>query len=165
MRIEDKERRIEVSCRSLIIQVRRIIPGAPDMRFLGMGESIGPMRVFKNEAQPWGGIQPPPASRSRAQVQERAGRSTPLSSSTMSSHRLFLDRVGRHQSPSPLYRLSHTNMPHLKPRAKHDISTLPGTRHFYFALTTRQLSIAVSTTNAVRYKTLLDWRHHFAAPT
>ena len=34
----------------------------------------------------------------------RAGRSTPFPSSAMSSGRLFLDRVGRHQSPSPLHR-------------------------------------------------------------
>jgi len=50
------------------------------------------------------GIQPSPAGRSRAQVKERVGRTTLLSSSAMSSGRLFLDRVGRHQSPSPLHR-------------------------------------------------------------
>src|SRR5215475_13775610 len=40
----------------------------------------------------------------RAQVKERVGRTTLFSSSAMSSGRLFLDRVGRHQSPSPLHR-------------------------------------------------------------
>jgi hypothetical protein len=50
------------------------------------------------------GIQPPPAGRPRAQVKERVGRTTLFSSSAMSSGRLFLDRVGRHQSPSPLHR-------------------------------------------------------------
>jgi hypothetical protein len=35
---------------------------------------------------------------------ERVGRTTLFSSSAMSSGRLFLDRVGRHQSPSPLHR-------------------------------------------------------------
>src|SRR5215471_4578035 len=40
----------------------------------------------------------------RAQVKERVGRTTLLSSSAMSSGRLFLDRVGRHQCPSPLHR-------------------------------------------------------------
>src|SRR5579885_2447920 len=38
------------------------------------------------------------------QVKERVGRTTLFSSSAMSSGRLFLDRVGRHQSPSPLHR-------------------------------------------------------------
>ncbi len=38
------------------------------------------------------------------QAKERVGRTTLFSSSAMSSGRLFLDRVGRHQSPSPLHR-------------------------------------------------------------
>src|SRR5262245_51897019 len=38
----------------------------------------------------------------------RDGRSAPYPSSTMSSDRLFLDRVGRHQSPSPLHRHTQT---------------------------------------------------------
>jgi hypothetical protein len=38
------------------------------------------------------------------QVKERVGRNTLFSSSAMSSGRLFLDRVDRHQSPSPLHR-------------------------------------------------------------
>ena len=53
----------------------------------------------------------------------------------MSSGRLFLDRVGRHQSPSPLHRHSQVNM-HFSPApAKGDIFTLPAGGHFYFALT------------------------------
>ena len=40
----------------------------------------------------------------------RAGKYTPCPSSAMSSGRLFLDRVGRHQSPSPLHR-HHQNKP------------------------------------------------------
>ena len=47
---------------------------------------------------------PPPVGRPRCQAIERDGRSTPFPSSAMSSGRLFLDRVGRHQSPSPLHR-------------------------------------------------------------
>ncbi len=51
----------------------------------------------------------------------------------MSSDRLFLDRVGRHQSPSPLHRHEQINMQFQKPRQKGtfllcqhgDISTLP----------------------------------------
>ena len=55
----------------------------------------------------------------------------------MSSGRLFLDRVGRHQSPSPLHRHTQTNMASSKARKRHDISTLQTGRHFYFALTGR----------------------------
>jgi hypothetical protein len=53
----------------------------------------------------------------------------------MSSDRLFLDRVGRHQSPSPLHRHSQFNMHFSQAPAKGDISTLPAWGHFYFALT------------------------------
>jgi hypothetical protein len=53
-----------------------------------------------------------------------------------SSDRLFLDRVGRHQSPSPLHRHSQFNMHFSQAPAKGDISTLPAGGHFYFALTT-----------------------------
>jgi hypothetical protein len=53
----------------------------------------------------------------------------------MSSDRLFLDRVGRHQSPSPLYRHPQFNMHFSQAPAKGDISTLPAGGHFYFALT------------------------------
>src|SRR4029434_6001887 len=53
----------------------------------------------------------------------------------MSSDRLFLDRVGRHQSPSPLRRHTQSNMHSSRAPAKHDISTLPGTRPFYLSLT------------------------------
>jgi hypothetical protein len=47
---------------------------------------------------------PPPVGRLRCQAIGREGRSTPCPSSAMSSGRLFLDRGGRHQSPSPLRR-------------------------------------------------------------
>jgi hypothetical protein len=52
-----------------------------------------------------------------------------------SSGRLFLDRVGRHQSPSPLHRHSQFNMHFSQAPAKGYISTLPAGGHFYFALT------------------------------
>ena len=52
-----------------------------------------------------------------------------------SSGRLFLDRVGRHQSPSPLHRHPQFNMHFSQAPAKGDISTLPAGGHFYFALT------------------------------
>jgi hypothetical protein len=53
----------------------------------------------------------------------------------MSSGRLFLDRVARQQSPSPLHRHTQLNMHPARVRANGDISTLPGRGHFYFALT------------------------------
>jgi hypothetical protein len=52
-----------------------------------------------------------PAFRSgRCQGIGHAGKNTPCPSSAMSSGRLILDRVGRHQSPSPLHR-HHQNKP------------------------------------------------------
>jgi hypothetical protein len=68
-------------------------------------------------------------------VKGRDGRRAPYPSSAMSSDRLFLDRVARQQSPSPLHRHSQINMHSSDARAKGDISTLPGRGHFYFALT------------------------------
>ena len=111
--------------------------------FSGMAESFGPMLVLKSKSKsktkPWGGAVPPPAGRPLAQVQERAGRITPSSSFSMSSDRLILDRVGRHQSPSPLHRHTQINMHFSETRGKEDISTLPGRGHFYFALTRQDL--------------------------
>jgi len=53
----------------------------------------------------------------------------------MRSGRLFLDRVARQQGPSPLHRHPQINTHSQGVQAKGDISTLPGRRHFYFALT------------------------------
>jgi len=93
------------------------------------------VRCSHATTKPWGGTAPPPAGRPRAQVKERVRRTTPFSSSAMSSGRLFLDRVGRHQSPSPLHRHTQINMRSVELQAKGDISTLPRGRHFYFAST------------------------------
>ena len=87
-----------------------------------------------NPLQAGAGV-PPPVGRRRGPAKGRDGRSAPCSSSAMSSGRLFLDRVARQQSPSPLHRHPHINMHSSEARAKGDISTLPGRRHFYFALT------------------------------
>jgi hypothetical protein len=119
------------------------------MRFLGMAESFDPMwskskSKSKPKTKPWGGAVPPPAGRPLAQVQERAGRITPSSSFSMSSDRLILDRVGRHQSPSPLHRHTQINMHFSETRGKGDISTLPGRGHFYFALTCHQRRLTPS---------------------
>jgi len=73
--------------------------GFPRMRLSGMAESIGPMWPLQAGA----GV-PPPVGRFRGPAKERDGRGAPCSSSAMSSGRLFLDRVARQQSPSPLHR-------------------------------------------------------------
>jgi hypothetical protein len=78
----------------------------------------------------------PPAGRSRAQRKEtRREDHVPSHRPQMSSGRLFLDRVGRHQSPSPLHRPAQLNMHSRNLGDKADISTLPESGHFYFALT------------------------------
>ena len=86
-----------------------ILPTAIGMRFRRHG-GIYRSDVVQGKTQkpnPGNETGPPPASQPRTQVKERAGRITPFSSSAMSSGRLFLDRVGRHQSPSLLHRHPH----------------------------------------------------------
>ena len=91
--------------------------------------------VANKTIKTWGRV-PPPVGRPRSPVQGRDGRNcASCSSSAMSSGRLFLDRVARQQSPSPLHRLPQNNTHLSGARAKDDISTLPARRHFYFALT------------------------------
>jgi hypothetical protein len=90
---------------------------------------------FKIKTKPGDGTVPPPVGRSRARVVERAGRITLQPIVQMSSGRLFLDRVARQQSPSPLYRQPEHNTHSAAPRPKGDISTLLARGHFYFALT------------------------------
>ena len=51
----------------------------------------------------------------------------------MSSGRLFLDRVGRHQSPSPLRRHAQTTTHFPRGTSKPELSTLLGSGTFYFA--------------------------------
>ena len=77
----------------------------PDLRFLrhgGIYRSDGGRETEKSwgrsTASRWSA--PGPAKR-------RDGRNAPCSSSAMSSGRLFLDRVARQQSPSPLHRQAH----------------------------------------------------------
>jgi hypothetical protein len=82
--------------------------GALRLRFLRQ-DGIYRSDVVPSGTKSRGGTVPPPAGRPRAQAKERAGRITLFSSSAMSSGRLFLDRVGRHQSPSPLHRHGHHN--------------------------------------------------------
>ena len=91
--------------------------------------------VAEPKTKPGAGTNRLPLVGPEPQAKERAGRITLFSSSAMSSDRLFLDRVGRHQSPSPLHRRPQNITHSEKQSGKGDISTLPGRGHFYFALT------------------------------
>jgi len=86
----------------------------------------------------------PTASRRSAptQVEERVGRTALFPSSAMSSGRLFLDRVGRHQSSSPLRRHTQISTHSSTRQGKGDTSTLPARGHFYFALTVPALRLS-----------------------
>ena len=53
----------------------------------------------------------------------------------MSSDRLFLDRVGRHQSPSPLRRHAQPTTHFPRGNSEPELSILLGSGTFYFALT------------------------------
>ena len=109
---------------------------AAPLRFPGMAESIGPMcsqtKTKTKTYKPGGGV-PPPVGRPRAPVQGRDGRNASYPSSAMSSGRLFLDRVARQQSPSPLHRqpelntrpVAHWGKGTFLICATGDISTLP----------------------------------------
>ena len=113
------------------------IEGIPRMRFSGMTESIGPMcsqNQNQNHANLRAGCRLPLVG-PRAPVKGRDGRTAPHPSSTMSSGRLFLDRVARQHCPSPLHRHGQNNMHPLPAPAEQDISTLQRIGHFYFALT------------------------------
>ena len=74
----------------------------------------------------------------------------------MSSDRLFLDQVGRHQSLSPLHRHAHTTMHPLPAPSKPDISTLQRIGHFYFALTMHKMSLTFVPTHVSIPKTLVN---------
>src|SRR5436309_14680704 len=99
-----------------------------------MTESIGP-NVINKTSRNWGRGT---ASRWSApdQAKGRDGRCAPCSSSAMSSGRLFLDRVARQQSPSPLDRQINTYSSDAWDKG--NISTLLRWGHFYFALTLRR---------------------------
>lgn len=99
------------------------------MRFGRHVESTCPMRGL-NPSLSWSNGLPPIDSNPSPRIrrEERL-----LLIVQMSSSRLFLDRVGRHQSPSPLHRHGQTNTGFLDAPAnrtfllcrEHDISTLP----------------------------------------
>jgi hypothetical protein len=86
--------------------LRCFIPTAIGMRFRrhdGIYQSD--VRLFSTANPSW---TPPPVN-VQTRARERAGRNTLSPIVLMSSGRLFLDRVGRHQSPSPLHRRDQNN--------------------------------------------------------
>lgn len=125
--------------RHRIPQQSRIIPGARYAFSKAWRNLSGPMGFnFKNQvknqilgwdhtASRWSA--PSPGKRTRREEHALSHRPQ------MSSGRLFLDRVGRHQSPSPLRRHAQatTHFPCGYP--KPELSTLLGSGTFYFALT------------------------------
>jgi len=80
----------------------------PGMRFLRQAESFGPMGSQNQNHLHLGVARRLPLVGARAPVKGRDGRSAPCSSSTMSSDRLFLDRVARQHC-----RLRFTGTPRL----------------------------------------------------
>jgi len=108
---------------------------APPYAFSEAWRNLSVRCGSKPKTKPWVETILPPAGRPRAQGKGRAGRITPFSLSAMSSGRLILDRVGRHQSPSLLPRQEQNNTRSREYQGKGDISILRRERHFYFALT------------------------------
>jgi len=116
-------------------QLLRTLPGARQAFFQAWRNLSGPM-WFSNQNQILGRDQtasrwsaPSPGKRTRREDHALSHRPQ------MSSGRLFLNRVARQQSPSPRHRQPEHNIQSAVDPTKDDISTLPGTRHFYFALT------------------------------
>ena len=111
---------------------------APGMRFPRHDGIYRPMWL-NHQPNPGAEADCLPPVGPESQVEERAGRNALLLIVAMSSGRLSLDRVGRHQSPSPFHRHEQT-ITHSQPRGcKGDISTLHEWGHFYFALTAMNL--------------------------
>jgi RNA polymerase sigma-70 factor (ECF subfamily) len=93
------------------------------MGFIAKNQILGQDRAASRRSAP------SPGKRTRRE--DRAPSHRPQ----MSSGRLFLDRVGRHQSPSPLRRHAQTTTHFPRGISKPELSTLLGTGTFYFALT------------------------------
>jgi hypothetical protein len=110
----------------------------PSMRFCRAWRNLsGPMGFQRQSQNQTLGRDHTASRRSAPHPGKRARREdhAPSHRPQMSSGRLFLDRVARQHCPSPLHRQTQINMRSRDAQAKGDISTLPATRHFYFALT------------------------------
>ena len=116
--------------------------GAPRLRFLRhRGIFQSDVGLSSNPSLGWNRCLPPaaPDPSSRTRREEHA-----LLIVQMSSGRLFLDRVGRHQSPSPLRRHAQTNTHFPSHHSKPERSTLLGRGTFYFALTACRAALPCS---------------------
>jgi hypothetical protein len=125
-------------------QLQRTILRRPVCVFKAWRNLSGPM-WFQNQNQTLGRDRatsrwsaPSPGKRTRREDH------APSHRPQMSSGRLFLDRVARQHCPSPLHRHGQNTMHFAGPRAKGDVSTLPGRGHFYFALTQSRFSLTSS---------------------
>src|SRR2546423_15186149 len=110
------------------------------MRFLGRAESIGPMWSKRKPNPGWG--QPPPAGRPR-NPGKRTRREDHALLIVRDEFRTGYSLIGLLASIARLRftgdrRISCTPQEH---QPKGDISTLPETRHFYFALTLDGINI------------------------
>lgn len=108
--------------------------GTPSLRFPRHG-GIYQSAVAQRQPNPGAEADRLPPVGPEAQVKERAGRNTLSLIVPMSSDRLFLDRVGRHQSPSPLHRHAQTTTHFPSGHPKPERSTLLGGGTSYLALT------------------------------
>ena len=120
-------------------QLQRTILGAQYAFFKAWRNLSGPMWFPKQTQNQTLGRDRAASRRSAPSPGSRTRREehAPSHRPQMSSGRLFLDRVARQQSPSLLHRQPQHNTHSSGDRAKGDISTLLGGRHFYFALTSR----------------------------
>ena len=118
---------------------QQLVPGARSAFFEAWRNLSGPMG-FQNQnlgRDHTASRQTAPSPGQRTRREEHALSHRPQ----MSSGRLFLDRVGRHQSPSPLRRQAEHNTHSSSDRPKGDISTLPARGRFYFALTKTETAL------------------------
>ena len=106
-----------------VFKAWRNLSGPMGLQHQGQNQTLGRGRAASRRSAPG------PGKRTRREDH------APSHRPQMSSGRLFLDRVARQQSPSPLHRRSQITMHSRQPWAQGDISTLPGRGHFYFALT------------------------------
>jgi hypothetical protein len=107
--------------------------GAPSLRFLRHGGIYrSDAGVFLHPSLEWSRGLPPAAPHPS---QRMCREEHTLLIVSMSSGRLFLDRVGRHQSPSPLRRHEQLTMHFRSAYLKPERSTLLKSGTFYFALT------------------------------
>ena len=119
---------------------QQLILGAQYAFFKAWRNLSGPMGVQNQNlgrdqtASRWSAPSPDPRTRREDHA--------PSHRPQMSSGRLFLERVARQQSPSPLHRRSQNTTHSSDDQAEGDSPTLPARGHFYFALTKVEKDVA-----------------------